>query len=86
MSHLHFDKKIINRINRLQGQVNALQKMAAETETDCMAVLQQAAAIKGAVSGLMGELIEEQLTQHVLGDNYNAEELAVFLQLLKKYQ
>ena len=56
-----------------------------EGETACIDILQQVAAIKGAVSGLMNELIEEQLTQHVLPEEYDQEELARFLQLLRKY-
>lgn len=85
MAHLQKNQKVLNRIKRLQGQLNAVEKSVGGGESACIDILQQVAAIKGAVSGLMNELIEEQLTQHVLPEDYDPEELARFLQLLRKY-
>lgn len=85
MAHLQKNPKIMNRIKRLQGQLNAVEKAVNEGESSCIEILQQVAAIKGAVTGLNNELIVEHLTQHVLSDTYNQEELAQFLGLLKKY-
>ena len=50
-------------------------------------MLQQVAAIKGAVNGLMNELTEAHLRHHVLADaeQVNEEELTEFLKLLKRY-
>ncbi len=86
MSHLHQDKKILNRIKRLQGQLKAIEQAVQQEENSCMQVLQQVAAVKGAVNGLMNELIESHLRQHVLTDSsaINDEELAAFLTLLKR--
>lgn len=87
MSHLHQDKKILNRVKRLQGQLNAVEQSLQQPDAECIAVLQQAAAIKGAVNGLMNELIEMHLRHHVLGEheNLNEAELAEFMKLLKRY-
>lgn len=85
MSHLQQNQKILNRIKRIQGQLNGVEKAIREGDTSCMAILQQVAAIKGAISGLSNELIEEQFTQHVLPDHTNPEALAEFVQLLRKY-
>ena len=87
MSHLHQDKKILNRVKRLQGQINAVEQALQQPEAGCIAVLQQAAAIKGAVNGLMNELIEAHLRHHVLSADtkVNEEELAEFMKLLKRY-
>lgn len=86
MSHVHDDKKILNRIRRLQGQMNAVEKSLLNPETGCIQVLQQVAAIKGAINGLMNELIETHLREHVIGEaTVNEEELAEFLKLLKRY-
>lgn len=87
MGHLNSNKKILNRIGRLQGQINAIQKKAQDEETSCLDVLQQVAAVKGAVNGLMNELIEEHLKHHILkkADDHN-EELDEFFKLLKKYR
>ena len=87
MSHLHQDKKILNRGKRLQGQLKAVEASLSEPETGCIDVLQQVAAIKGAVNGLMNELTEAHLRHHVLADaeQVNEEELTEFLKLLKRY-
>ncbi|MTD11398.1 metal-sensing transcriptional repressor [Acinetobacter sp. YIM 103518] len=87
MSHLHQDKKILNRVKRLQGQLKAVEASLSEPETGCIDVLQQVAAIKGAVNGLMNELTEAHLRHHVLAnaEQVNEEELTEFLKLLKRY-
>lgn len=86
MSHVHDDKKILNRVGRLQGQMNAVEQSLLNPETGCIQVLQQVAAIKGAINGLMNELIETHLREHVIGEaTVNEEELAEFLKLLKRY-
>ena len=58
-----------------------------DPDASCIDVLQQVAAIKGAVNGLMNELVEAHLRHHVLAqaEQVNEEELAEFLKLLKRY-
>ncbi|MCH2003679.1 MULTISPECIES: metal/formaldehyde-sensitive transcriptional repressor [Acinetobacter] len=87
MSHLHQDKKIFNRIKRIQGQVLAVEKSILLPESSCIDVLQQVAAIRGAINGLMQQLIEQHLREHVLQGqkNFNEEELQKFLLLLDRY-
>lgn len=50
MSHLNQNKKILNRIRRIQGQTNALEQNILNSENSCIEVLQQVAAIKGAIN------------------------------------
>ena len=87
MSHLHEDKKILNRVKRLQGQVNAVELSITHPAASCIDVLHLVAAFKGAVNGLMNELVEAHLCHHVLAqaEQVNEEELAEFLKLLKRY-
>ncbi|WP_335952170.1 metal/formaldehyde-sensitive transcriptional repressor [Acinetobacter beijerinckii] len=87
MSHLNQNKKILNRIRRVQGQTNALEQNILNSENSCIEVLQQVAAIKGAINGLMNELIELHLREHVLGDTegIKEKELNEFLALVKRY-
>ncbi|MCF8998379.1 metal-sensitive transcriptional regulator [Acinetobacter nectaris] len=80
---IHENRKIINRLNRLQGQINGIQKTVHDSEKSCVEVLQQFAA----VNGLMNELIEEHLKNHVLTESqYNEGEMDEFFKLLKKYR
>ena len=87
MSHLHQDKKVLNRVKRLKGQIHAIEEALADQRSSCISVLQQVAAIKGAVNGLMNELIEQHLTEHVIKDTQAVDEaeLQEFLKLLKRY-
>jgi DNA-binding FrmR family transcriptional regulator len=65
MSHIKVDKKkIISRIKRIRGQSIALEK-SVEDENDCIAVLQQVAAIRGAANGLMKVVLESHLREHL---------------------
>lgn len=87
MSHLNQNKKIMNRIKRIQGQTNAIEQNLLSENISCIEVLQQIAAVKGAITGLMNELIELHLREHVLSDleKINEEDLNDFLALINRY-
>lgn len=57
-------KKLLIRVRRIKGQAEALEQ-ALERESECAAVLQQIAAIRGAVNGLMGEVLEGHIREHL---------------------
>ncbi|MBP3983623.1 formaldehyde-responsive transcriptional repressor FrmR [Pseudoxanthomonas helianthi] len=55
-------KKAMARVRRIRGQLDALER-ALETGADCAPVLQQLAAVRGAVNGLMSEVLESHLRE-----------------------
>lgn len=57
-------KKLLTRVRRIKGQAEGLER-ALESGTDCSAILQQIAAIRGAVNGLMAEVLEGHLRDHL---------------------
>jgi len=66
MAHTKKDKvKLLNRVNRIKGQVNAIEK-ALEADDDCSRVLQTIAACRGAINGLMAEVLEGHVRFHVV--------------------
>jgi DNA-binding FrmR family transcriptional regulator len=66
MAHTTKDKeKLLIRVRRIRGQVEAIERAMGE-EQDCSAVLQLVAACRGALNGLMAELIEGHIRHHVL--------------------
>ncbi|TCM68654.1 DNA-binding FrmR family transcriptional regulator [Acinetobacter calcoaceticus] len=87
MGHLQQDKKILNRVKRLQGQMRAIEENLQQDQHSCIDVLQQVAAVKGAVNGLMNELLELHLRHHVIADQDTINEVEVqeFLKLIKRY-
>ena len=81
-------KKLLARIRRIKGQSTALENMLEE-ESDCMLVLQQIAAIKGAVNGLMKEVLEGHLREHLgaqdISHQQREKEVEQVIGLLKSY-
>lgn len=66
MAHLTEDNsKILKRVRRLKGQLEGVEKMLAEG-ADCYAVLQNAAACRGAFNSLMRELILDHVEHHLV--------------------
>ena len=55
-------KRAITRLRRIRGQAEALQT-AIDTGASCSQVLQQLAAVRGAVNGLMAEVLEGHLRE-----------------------
>ncbi|MDQ8032016.1 regulator [Bordetella genomosp. 1] len=55
-------KRVLVRVRRIRGQCDALEK-ALEAGTDCGPVLQQIAAIRGAINGLMSEVLESHIRE-----------------------
>jgi len=65
MSHLHNNRTALTaRVRRIAGQMAAVEK-ALEVDRPCAEVLQQVAAARGAINGLMDELIADHLKEHV---------------------
>ena len=65
MSHTIREKtKLLNRVRRIRGQVEAVER-ALEQEIGCADVLQLITAARGAINGLMGEVIEDHIRMHL---------------------
>lgn len=63
MPHSPADKrKALARVRRIRGQLDALER-ALEDGAECAPVLQQLAAVRGAVNGLMSEVLESHLRE-----------------------
>lgn len=84
---VHDKKKLLARVRRIKGQVEALER-AFDHDADCTAILQQIASMRGAVNGLMGEVMEGHLRQHVATASsvrQRLEDLDPVVQLLRTY-
>ncbi len=58
-------RRFLNRARRIRGQVLALER-ALEREEDCSRVLHLIAACRGALNGLMAEVLDGHVRTHVL--------------------
>ncbi|HDR9759627.1 TPA: formaldehyde-responsive transcriptional repressor FrmR [Burkholderia cepacia] len=55
-------KQALTRVRRIRGQAIALEQ-ALEEDAECAAILQQLAAVRGAVNGLMAAVLESYLRE-----------------------
>jgi FrmR/RcnR family transcriptional regulator, repressor of rcnA expression len=66
VSHTKREKlKLLNRVRRVRGQVEAVER-ALEEEQGCAAVLHLIVAARGALNGLMTEVIEDHIRLHLV--------------------
>ena len=69
MNHVAKEKiKLLNRIKRLSGQLDAIAR-AVEGDEECADVLQQAMACRGALDGFIAEVIEDHIREHMVDQN-----------------
>lgn len=65
MAHILRNKaRLLARVRRMRGQTEALER-ALSQDHECTAVLQQIAAVRGAANGLMSDVLEEHLREHL---------------------
>ncbi len=74
MSHTKNQKdKLLARVRRLRGQIEAVERLLEE-EASCGEVLNLVASIRGAVSGLTAELIEDHIRGHICNPETDEEQ------------
>ena len=83
-----YGKNILNRAHRVHGQIEALEK-AIEEHHERTAVMQLLAATRGAINGLMAEIMENMLNEQVINhceiSDAQQESLDEVLRLVRTY-
>lgn len=77
-------KKLINRLNRISGQINGIKKMV-ENSAYCTDILVQVAAVNAALNSFNKELLGEHIRTCV-ADNIKAGNDEVVDELVKTLQ
>lgn len=80
-------KKTLARVKRIEGQINAIQNSLVKENISCTEILQQVAAVDGALNGLMRQLIEIYIKEHAMlnVESLDHQKLEEFLMLCKRY-
>jgi len=69
MTHTIREKqKLLARVRRLRGQVEAVER-ALETEAGCEQVMHLIAGARGALAGLMAEVVEDHVRSHLVDED-----------------
>lgn len=89
LSHITREKaKLLARVRRIRGQIEAVER-ALEADADCAEVLHLLAASRGAMNGLMAEVIEDHVREHVaakdLSETARAEGTSELLDVIRTY-
>jgi len=89
MAHARRDNaRLLARVRRMQGQVEALARLLRE-QRDCNDVLQQIAAVRGAATSLMADVLEEHLKEHLgarsSSGEQRARDLSELAHIVKRY-
>jgi DNA-binding FrmR family transcriptional regulator len=65
MGHTIREKsKLLGRVRRIRGQIEGLER-SLTAEKECAEILHQIAAVRGAMNGLMAEVLEEHIRTHI---------------------
>ncbi len=75
MGHIaHEKQKLLNRVRRLKGQLEAIER-TVETEGSCVDLLQQITSCRGAMNGLLAVVLEDHIRTHlsVVNDDPNED-------------
>ena len=79
-------KRVLTRVRRIKGQCEALER-ALESGADCGPILQQIAAVRGAVNGLMAEVLETHVREEFATDTqHGGEKVDDLIGLVRTYR
>jgi DNA-binding FrmR family transcriptional regulator len=63
-------KKLLARVRRLRGQVEAIERALTE-EAECERIMHMIAGVRGGVAGLMAEVVEDHIRTHLVDPERN---------------
>jgi DNA-binding FrmR family transcriptional regulator len=89
MGHVKSNKDdLLKRVKRIAGQIQAIER-ALDSDDDCAKTLHLVAATRGAINGLMDEIIEDHAREHVanpaLSDEERAKGVDELLEAIRRY-
>jgi DNA-binding FrmR family transcriptional regulator len=82
-------QKLLNRVRRLRGQIDALER-ALDADEGCSEVMRLLTAARGATNGIMAEVVEDHILMHMTDPDHkrsrNEQEAAdELLDVLRTY-
>jgi FrmR/RcnR family transcriptional regulator, repressor of frmRAB operon len=63
-------KKLLARAGRIRGQIEAIER-ALNDEVECERVMHLIAGVRGSVTGLMAEVVEDHIRTHLVDPERN---------------
>lgn len=78
-------KSLINRLHRLQGQLNGIERMVNDNQY-CVDIITQSLAVQKSLQSFNQTLLENHLTEHVAGQYRKGKDKQATSELLKIYK
>lgn len=85
MSHISQEKlELLSRTKKVVGQLESVER-ALNDDAPCAEVLQRLAAVRGAVNGLMRELLEDHIRNHMPRTPKSSEAADDVIEIVRTY-
>jgi DNA-binding FrmR family transcriptional regulator len=88
MSHLNKNEALLKRVRRIAGQVESIERSLSSGD-ECATTLHLVAGARGAMSGLMDEIVEAHVLEHVarpgLSQAERAEGAEQLIAIIRRY-
>ena len=81
----HDRDKLVSRVKKVKGQIEAVERALSNQEEECAGTLQLLAACRGAINGLMAEVMEEHIREHLGGGRASHEVTDDLLAIVRAY-
>ena len=81
----HQRAKLLNRARRIKGQVEAIERALSDDQEECADTLRLLAACRGAINGLMGEVLEGHIRDHIAGGKPSREVTDDLIEIVRAY-
>lgn len=78
-------KKSINRLNRIEGQIRGLKKMIEEDKY-CIDIISQTSSVRSALKGLEDSLLEQHLSTCVVSQIKDGKEKKAVDEIIRVYK
>ena len=77
--------KLLNRVKRIRGQVEAVERALSDDQEECADTLQLLAACRGAINALMGEVLEGHIKDHIAGGKPSREVTDDLIEIVRAF-
>jgi DNA-binding FrmR family transcriptional regulator len=90
MAHTIREKqKLLARVRRIRGQVDGIERALTE-DSDCEQIMHLIAGARGAMAGLMAEVVEDHVREHLVDRDrhpgaLNVEAAETLLEVVRAY-
>jgi len=77
--------KLLIRVRKIRGQVEAVERALSNEAEECADTLRLLAACRGAINGLMAEVLEDHIRDHIAKGKPSPEVMDDLIEIVRAY-